>query len=428
MKLRPSFLAAALLFGATALLAPARTLVYAGTLIDGVSPAPKKEMTIVVEGDRITAVQPGYTAPAADDKVIDLKSATVMPGWIDCHVHLDFVQSPNTYSERFTMNPGDYALRAAFNARKTLLAGFTTVRNLGDSGDSTIALRNAVAAGWVVGPRIYTAGKTIATTGGHADGTNGASLKFMGDPGPLDGVINGADEARKAVRQHYKEGVDVIKITATGGVLDLSANAQNAQFTPEEMHAIIDTAHEYGLKVAAHAHGTAGMKLAVEAGVDSIEHGTFMTDEVVALMKQHGTYYVPTLSAGRWVLEKAKAGALPAIVIPKALLIGPIMTTTFQRAYTAGVKIAFGTDQGVAAHGDNALEFVYMVEAGMRPMDAIQSATIEAAKLIGVEKNLGSVEAGKFADLTAVPGDVLADIKLVSKVSFVMKGGVVYKP
>ena len=427
MKLRPVFLATALLVATTASL-HARTLVHAGILIDGVSPTPKKEMTVVVEGDRITAVQSGYLAPAASDTVIDLTAATVMPGWIDCHVHLDYVQSPSTYSERFTMNPGDYALRAAFNAKKTLLAGFTTVRNLGDAENSTIALRNAIAAGWVEGPRIFTAGKSIATTGGHADGSNGASRKLMGDPGPLDSVINGPDEARKAVRQHFKEGVDVIKITATGGVLDLTSNAQGAQFTPDEMRAIIETAHEYGLKVAAHAHGTEGMKRAVEAGVDSIEHGTFMTDEVVALMKQHGTYYVPTLSAGRWVLEKAKAGALPAVVIPKALLIGPVMTGTFQRAYQAGVNIAFGTDQGVAAHGDNALEFVYMVEAGMPPMRAIQTATVESAKLLGQEKNLGTVEAGKFADLVAVPGDVLADIKLVSHVSFVMKAGAVYKP
>jgi imidazolonepropionase-like amidohydrolase len=251
----------------------------------------------------------------------------------------------------------------------------------------------------------------------------------MGDPGPLDSVINGPDEARKAVRQHYKEGVDLIKITATGGVLDLSANAQNAQFTPEELRAIVETAHEYGLKVAAHAHGTAGMKLAVEAGVDSIEHGTFMTDEVVGLMKQHGTYYVPTLSAGRWVMEKAKTpGYFPAVVIPKIALVGPAMQGTFQRAVQAGVKIAFGTDQGVAAHGDNAQEFVYMVEAGMPPMQAIQSATAEAAKLLGQEKNLGTVEAGKFADLVAVPGDPLADIKLVRQVSFVMKAGAVYQP
>jgi imidazolonepropionase-like amidohydrolase len=250
----------------------------------------------------------------------------------------------------------------------------------------------------------------------------------MGDPGPAAGVINSADEARKAVRQHYKEGVDVIKITATGGVLSLASNGQNAQFTPEELRAVVETAHEYGLKVAAHAHGTEGMKRAVEAGIDSIEHGTFMTDEVIALMKQHGTYYVPTISAGRFVAEKAKVpGFLPPVVISKALAIGSVIQVTFQRAYQAGVKIAFGTDQGVAPHGDNAYEFVYMVEAGMPPMVAIKSATMEAARLLGAEKELGSVEAGKFADLVAVPGDPLADIQLMTKVNFVMKGGTVYK-
>ncbi len=428
MSRSPTPVLAALVFCAAASLAFSRTLVHAGALIDGVGDAPKKEMTVVVDHDRIVAVQSGYTAPAAGDTVIDLKSATVMPGWIDCHVHLDFQQSPATYSERFTMNPGDYALRAAYNARKTLLAGFTTVRNVGDAADSTIALRKAIAAGWVDGPRVYTAGGTIATIGGHADRTNGASVRLMGDPGPLDGVITGPEEARKAVRQHFKEGADLIKITATGGVLDLSTNAAGAQFTPEELKAIVETAHEYGLKVAAHAHGTEGMKRAVEAGVDSIEHGTFMTDEVVALMKQHGTYYVPTLSAGHWVMDKAKIpGFLPAIVLPKVALVGPAMTGAFQRADQAGVKIAFGTDQGVATHGENAREFIFMVEAGMNPMKAIKSATIEGAKLIGVEKDLGSVETGKYADLVAVPGDVLADIKLVMQPNFVMKGGVVYR-
>ena len=427
MRSLPASLAAAL-FVAAASLASARTLIYCGSLIDGRADAPKKEMTIVVEGERIAAVESGYPAPAAGDKVIDLKNATVTPGWIDCHVHLDYVQSPATYMERITMNPADNALRGALNAKKTLLAGFTTVRNLGDHEGVTIALRKAIKAGWVEGPRVYTAGRTIATTGGHADPTNGRSQALMGDPGPLDGVINGADEARKAVRQHYKVDVDVIKITATGGVLDLSSNGQNAQFTPEELKALIDTAHDYGLKVAAHAHGTEGMKRAVEAGIDSIEHGTFMTDEVVALMKSHGTYFVPTLSAGRFVLEKAKIpGYFPAVIVPKALQIGPVMTATFQRAYQAGVKIAFGTDQGVAAHGENAMEFVYMVEAGMPPMAAIKSATLEASKLIGIEKEVGTVEAGKFADLVAVPGDPLADIKLVMKPSFVMKGGVIYK-
>jgi len=385
-------------------------------------------VTIIVDDDRITAVQAGFTAPATGDKVIDLSAATVLPGLMDMHVHLDDQTSPTSYSEAFTMNPGDYALRAAYYAKKTLLAGFTTVRNLGDHGNSTIALRKAINAGWVEGPRVYTAGKAIATTGGHADPTNGYSYALMGDPGPKDGVINGADEARKAVRERYKEGSDVIKITATGGVLSLAVNGQNAQFTPEELRAIITTAHEYGLKVAAHAHGTEGMKRAVEAGIDSIEHGTFMSDEVIALMKQHGTYYVPTISAGKFVVEKAKIpGYFPAVVVPKALMVGPIIQATFQRAYQSGVKIAFGTDQGVAPHGENAKEFQYMVEAGMPPMKAIQSATIEGARLLGVEQTLGSVETGKLADLVAVPGDPLADIKVMQQVTFVMKGGVVYK-
>ncbi len=420
------------LFAALALLTAtshhAKTLLHAGALIDGRADTARKTVTITVEGERITALADGYTVPAAGDTVIDLKNATVMPGLMDLHVHLDGQQSPESYTEEFFLNPGDYALRAAFYAKKTLLAGFTTVRNLGDSQNSTLALRKAVNAGWVPGPRVYTAGTALATTGGHADPTNGHNFALMGDPGPLQGVINGADDARKAVRQRYKEGVDVIKITATGGVLSLATNGQNPQFTDEELRAIITTAHDYGLKVAAHAHGTEGMKRAVMLGIDSIEHGTFMTGEVIALMKEHGTYYVPTLSAGHFVLEKAKVpGYFPAVVIPKAIATGAAMTATFQRAYQAGVKIAFGTDQGVAPHGDNAKEFIYMVEAGMPAMKAIQSATLEGAKLLGVEKDLGTVEPGKFADLVAVPGDPLADIKLMTNVTFVMKGGVTYK-
>ncbi len=430
--MRPRFvtppLLTALVLAFTAALAQARTLLHCGTLIDGIADAPKKEITVIVDGARITSVDAGYTVPAADDTVIDLKNATVTPGWIDCHVHLDQQSSPTSLLENFQLNPGDWALQGAFYAKKTLLAGFTTVRNLGDHGNSTLALRRAINAGMVDGPRIYSAGKTIATTGGHADPTNGRSRELMGDPGPIDGVINGPDEARKAVRQRYKDGVDVIKITATGGVLSQATSGMAPQFTPEELKAIIETAHDYGLKVAAHAHGTEGMKRAVEAGIDSIEHGTFMTDEVIALMKQHGTYYVPTISAGKFVAEKAKIdGYFTPIVRPKAAAIGPLIQATFQRAYQGGVKIAFGTDQGVAAHGENAMEFVYMVEAGMPPIAAFKAATIEAAKLIGADKDLGTVAAGKFADLVAVPGDPVADIKLVMKPSFVMKGGVVYK-
>jgi imidazolonepropionase-like amidohydrolase len=427
MRHHSASLAAALLF-ATAALASARTLIYSGSLLDSVADALKKEMTVVVDGERIVSVDAGYTAAAAGDKIIDLKNATVMPGWIDCHVHLDSQSSPTTYTEWTSMEPGDYALRAQFYAKKTLLAGFTTVRNLGDAKGSTYALKKAIAAGWADGPRIYTAGKSLATTGGHADPTNGRNRELMGDPGVELGVINGPDEGRKAVRQHYKEGADVIKITATGGVLSNASNGQNAQFTPEELKAIIDTAHDYGLKVAAHAHGSEGMKRAVEAGIDSIEHGTFMTDEIIALMKSHGTYYVPTISAGKFVAEKAKIpGYFPPLVVPKALATGPIIQTTFKHAYESGVKIAFGTDQGVAPHGDNAMEFVYMTEVGMPVVAAFKAATIEAAKLIGIDKDAGTIEPGKWADLVAVPGDPIADIKLVMKPSFVMKAGVVYK-
>ncbi len=411
-----------------ALALPAKTLIHAGALIDGQTDTVRRNVTVVVDGERIDAVQDGFTAPGAGDTVIDLKASTMLPGLMDMHVHLDGQQSPESYTEGFFLNPGDYALRAAFYAKKTLLAGFTTVRNLGDTDYSTLALRKAIADGYTIGPRVYTAGPGMGTTGSHADGTNGYNAQVM-RLFPQPEIFNGADGARAAVREHVKRGANVIKIVTTGGVLSLGDTAQGAQMTPEEIKAVVETAHEYGLKVAVHAHGTEGMKRAVLAGVDSIEHGTFMSDEVIALMKEHGTYYVPTLSAGNFTMAKAKVpGFLPPTVAAKALLVGPQMTATFQRAYSAGVKIAFGTDQGVAPHGENAKEFVYMVEAGMPPMKAIQSATMSAARLLGVDKELGSVEPGKFADLVAVPGDPLADIKLMTKVSFVMKAGKVCKP
>ena len=367
-----------------ATLASAKTLVYAGTLIDGRADTARKAVTITVDGDRITGIADGYTAAAAGDTVIDLKNATVLPGLMDMHVHLDGQQSPTSYTEGFYLNPGDYALRAAFYAKKTLLAGFTTVRNLGDTDYSTLALRKAITAGWVIGPRVYTAGPAIGTTGSHADPTNGYSNQVI-DLLPEPQIFNGADGARAAVRDHVKHGANLIKIMTTGGVLSLGDTAQGAQMTSEEVKAVVETAHEYGLKVAVHAHGTEGMKRAILAGVDSIEHGTFMTDEIVALMKEHGTYYVPTLSAGNFVMEKAKTpGFLPPSVAAKAMLVGPAMTATFQRAYHAGVKIALGTDQGVAPHGENAKGFVYtMVNAGMKPMDAIQdlhARGVEAAR------------------------------------------------
>lgn len=423
---RPT-LAGAVLLAAT--LAHAKTLIHAGSLIDGRTDTARPAVTITVDGDRITGIADGYTAPAAGDTVIDLKQATVMPGLMDMHVHLtgEFSGAAG-YAEGYYMNPADIALRSTVYARKTLMAGFTTVRDLGASDNLNTALRDAVAKGWVVGPRIFSVGKALATTGGHGDPTNGLAAIYRGDPGPKEGVINGADDARKAVRQRYKDGADLIKVTGTGGVLSLAKNGMNPQLTEEEFVAIVTTAHDYGMKVAVHAHGDEGMRRAILAGVDSIEHGTYMSDATIKLMIEHGTYYVPTISAGRFTADKAKIdGYFPSVVRPKAAAIGPLIQATFQRAYQAGVKIAFGTDEGVAPHGDNAKEFIYMAEAGMPAMKAIQSATLEGAKLIGIEKDLGTVETGKIADLVAVPGDPLADISLMTKVSFVMKAGTVYK-
>ncbi len=408
--------------------AAALTLVHAGTLIDGVSDSPRHQVTIAVDGERIAGVSDGFTAPGQGDTVIDLSAATVTPGWIDCHVHLDVMLTPHSFTDEAVLNPADYAILAVANARKTLLAGFTTVRNVGDHFNSTVALRRAIQKGTVIGPRIYTAGGPIGTTGGHADPTVGYSAEVM-DQLRRKCVIHGPEEAREAVRQHYKDGTDLIKIMASGGVLSQESSGDNPQMDEDEIKAVVATAHEYGLKVAVHAHGAEAIRRSVVGGVDSIEHGTYMNDEDIALMKEHGTYYVPTLTAGHWVADKAKTpGFFPELVRKKAATIGPVVDGTFHRAYLAGLKIAFGTDTGVSEHGENAQEFQYMVQAGMPAMTAIQCATREAARLIGVDRDLGTVEKGKYADLTAVPGDVLADISLVRHVSFVMKGGVVYRP
>ena len=414
---------------ASPIAADAKTLIHAGRLIDGRADTMRTSVTVTVDGDRIVSVTDGYAAPAPGDTVIDLKSATLMPGLMDMHVHLSSQQSGQAgYAERFYLNPADVALRATTYARKTLLAGFTTVRDCGAGQKLNLALRDAVAKGWIDGPRIFAAG-SVTTTGGHGDGTNGLATELQEALAPvLPGTANGVDQMRAAVRQRYKDGADAIKIAATGGVLSLAKSGQAPLFTDDELEAVVETAKDYGLKVIAHAHGSEGMLRAVQAGVHSIEHGTFMTDEVMAAMKQRGTYYVPTISAGRFVAEKSKIdGYFPEVVRPKAAAIGPQIQATFAKAWKAGVKIAFGTDQGVAPHGDNGLEFVYMVEAGMPPMAAIKSATSVNAELLGMEKDLGTVESGKLADLVAVPGDPLFDITAMTKVNFVMRNGVVYK-
>jgi imidazolonepropionase-like amidohydrolase len=406
----------------------AATIVHAGRLIDGRSPEPRSTVSITIEDGRITSVVAGYVEPQHGDTLIQLTEGTVLPGLMDMHTHLMSQHSKDSYTERFFMDQADYALRSTVYARATLMAGFTTVRDLGDNGVNSIALRKAIEKGWVPGPRIFTSGKSLATTGGHADPTNSLRGDYRRDPGPAEGVINGPDDARKAVRQRYKDGADLIKLTATGGVLSLAASGQNPQFTEEELEAIVSTAKDYGMSVAVHAHGTEGIKRAVLAGVDSIEHGTFITDEVIALMKQKGTYWVPTNMAGEWVAKKAEEqGYFPDIVRPKAAAIGPQMRETFAKGYAAGLKIAFGTDSGVSPHGENAREFELMVEGGMPPMKAIQSATLEAARLLKIEDRLGTIEPHKIADIVAVAGDPLKDISAMRDVVFVMKEGVVYK-
>ncbi len=401
-------------------------ILQCGKLIDGKSNKIKHEVSIVISGNKILVIKNGYVTGSKEDRIIDLKGKTVLPGLMDMHTHLSGQLSKKSYSEKFYMNPEDYAYRSIPFAERTLMAGFTTVRELG--GSISTALRNAINRGDVVGPRIFSAGKSLATTGGHADPTNGFSRSLVGDPGPAEGVINSVEDARKAVRQRYKNGADLIKITATGGVLSLAKNGQNPQFTEEEIRAIVNTASDYEMHVAAHAHGAEGMKRAIRAGVRSIEHGTLMDDEVMELMREHGTYYVPTISAGAWVAAKAKVdGFFPELVRPKAAEIGPKIQKTFEKAYAAGVKIAFGTDSGVSPHGDNAKEFQLMVESGMSPMTAIQSATRIAAELLGVENSLGTIEAGKLADIIAVSSDPIADINALQKIYFVMKEGVIYK-
>jgi imidazolonepropionase-like amidohydrolase len=421
----------ALVAGAAATLlavaAQAATLIHAGRIIDGVSDSPKTNQTVVVEGGRITAIENGFRVPAAGDRVVDLKAGTLLPGLFDMHVHLSGEYDKNSELNDYKLNEADVAIDAVVHARRTLLAGFTTVRDLGDEFRETIALRNAISARKVPGPRIIAAGKSIGTTGGHADPTNGWARKFPANPGPDQGVVNDVDDARKAVRQRYKDGSDTIKITATGGVLSIAKNGSNPQFTEEEIRAIVTTARDYGFKVAAHAHGAEGMKRAVRGGVDTIEHGTFMDDETIKLMKERGTFYVPTISAGRWVADKAKdPGFFPAVVRPKAQAVGPQIDATFAKAYKAGVKILFGTDTGVSAHGDNAREFRYMVEDGMPAMEAIKAATSAPAKFLGLD-DVGSIAIGKHGELVGVPGNPLEDITVMERVSFVMKDDTIHK-
>jgi imidazolonepropionase-like amidohydrolase len=404
-----------------------KTYLQCGQLIDVRQLQVLKEKTIVIEGNKILDIVDGYQIGTASDKVVNLKTSTVMPGLMDMHLHIEGDPSPSRYLEEFTLNTADYAFSSIPIAQTTLLSGFTSVRDLGGSG-ANISLRKAIQKGTVIGPRIFTAGKAIATTGGHADPTNSYREDLMGDPGPKEGVMNGVEDAYKAVRQRYKEGSDVIKITASGGVLSMAASGENPQFTIEEVKAIVAAAKDYGFKVAAHCHGVEAMRRAIIGGVNSIEHGTLMDESIFPLMVQYGTYLVPTIIAGKSSADSAKIpGYYPPVVAKKALEIGPKIQNTFSKAYKAGVKIAFGTDAGVFKHGKNWKEFVYMTEGGMPFLETIKAATWNAADLMGTQAILGSIEKNKLADIIAVEGDPTKNVNQMGNVNFVMKDGVVYK-
>ena len=403
------------------------TYLYCGKVFDSKSGKIKKEMTLIIEGEKIKAIEKGYVVPVEGATTIDLKSKTVYPGFIDMHVHIESESNPSRYLDRYRLNDADVAYDAARHANSTLMAGFTTVRDLGGSGVN-ISLRKAIAAGKVPGPRIYTAGKIISSTGGHGDPTNGNRDELMGDPGPKEGVVNSPADARKAVRQRYKNGADWIKITATGGVLSVAKSGQNPQFTEEEIKAITSTAKDYGMQVAAHAHGDEGMYRAVANGVKTIEHGTLIEEKTMKLMIEKNAFLVPTISAGKYVAEKAKIpGFYPAIIVPKAIAIGAQIQATFAKAYKMGVPIAFGTDSGVSLHGDNAKEFGFMTEVGMPASEAIQTATIVNAEILEAENELGQLAPGFYADIVASDENALENIATLENITFVMKNGKVYK-
>lgn len=404
------------------------TYLHCGRLIP-INGEPQTSVTLVVEGNKIARIEKGYSTAPKDVQVIDLKDKTVLPGLIDCHVHLESEQSRERYTERFTLNDADIAFRSAVFAKRTLNVGFTTVRDLGGRGIN-ISLRNAINAGLAEGPRIVTSGKSLSITGGHGDPTTGAREDlFDPPPGAEEGIADGPDACRTAVRTQIKRGADLIKVCATGGVLSLARDGKLPHYAEDELVTIVKTARDLGVDVAAHAHGDEGMRRAVEAGVVSIEHGTFMSDSTMDAMIKHGTWYVPTVTAGMAVSDSAQfaKGFFPEVVRVKALNIGPQIKGTLGRAYKKGVKIAFGTDAGVFPHGKNNLEFVYMAEAGMKNEDILRAATMNAATLLRMQDKIGSLETGKLADIVAVEGNPLDDIKAMLKVTFVMKDGKVVR-
>jgi imidazolonepropionase-like amidohydrolase len=418
-------LAAGFCAGQTKTNAPRSIAIRAGKVLDVRTGNYATDQIIWIEGDRIKALGnaseiSGKLPPATT--IVDLSNSTVLPGLIDCHTHLTMTPYDSGPAGLHLSYPRQ-ALTGARNARVTLEAGFTTVRNLGASGYSDIALREAIKAGDVPGPRMLVSGPPLSITGGHGDQNFLAPQYAWSD----DGVADGVDGVTKKVREDIKYGADVIKFMATGGVLSEGDNPALAQFSPEEMKAIVDTAHGLGRKVAAHAHGSTGIKYAVLAGVDSIEHGSYINDEDIQLMKQHGTYLVPTVYLEDWLIENVQVLGLTPNMIEKAKLVLPIAQQNLSHAFKSGVKVALGTDAAVYPHGLNGHEFGKMVEMGMSPLQAIQAGTVNASDLIGWADRVGTLEPGKFADIIAVQGDPLANVRVLENVSFVMKGGEVIK-
>lgn len=425
MRFSPFLMVLGFLFAKTL---PAQTTVLHCGRILPINGEALDNATIVVEGNKIARIERGFATAPLGAELVDLKNKTVLPGFIDCHVHLEWEQSRSSYNEKYTLNPADIAYRAAVYARRTLDIGFTTVRDLGGTGVN-IGLRNAINTGWAVGPRILTVGRALSITGGHGDATTGARWDLFDPPGPEMGMADGPDECRAAVREQIKLGADCIKVCATGGVLSLARDGRLPHYAQDELVTIVQTARDLGVDVAAHAHGDEGMRRAVEAGVVSIEHGTFMSEATMNAMIQHGTYLIPTLTAGQAVSDSAMyaKGFFPEVVRKKAIEICPQLKATAGKAYKKGVKIAFGTDSGVSPHGKNNLEFGLMAEAGMKNADILRAATLDAATLLRMNDRIGSLEAGKLADIVAVEGNPLDDIRVLTKVVFVMKDGKIHR-
>ena len=405
------------------------TYIHAGRLLDRPGQAPRGNATIIVRDGKVAEVRDGFVVPEAGAKLVDLKDRFVMPGMIDLHVHLYSDGDPiRQRLDALNRDPADALVLAAMKGRKDLMSGFTTVRDLGGDERGIRALRDAIERGDEAGPTIVNAGRMISVTGGHGDGTNSVSSEFAEAIHEHQvNVCDGADDCRRAVRQQIGLGALVIKFAATGGVLSNVAGGLGRQMTPEEMKAIVETAHSFGRRVAVHSHATEGTAAAIEAGADTIEHASYLDDKTIALFKSHGTWLVPTEVAPVAALENARAGALPANVIPKAEAAATALHEAHRRAFKAGVKFAFGTDTGVSRHGEGGKEFAYLVDLGMTPAQAIRTATLDAADALDRKGELGSLEPGKWADVVAVTGDPLSDVKRLESVEFVMRHGVVHK-